>query len=129
MKILFVYGSLMKNRSNSKYMKDAQYVGRAVIKDFSIYDLGFFPGIRQEKGKSVLGEVYRVNDEDFKKICELEGEGLLYKLKKTKAFLKNKQVLRVNTFVYNGECERYAQELDGRFLWNETDLTFLQNDI
>ena len=50
MKILFVYGSLMKDRSRSKYMKNAEYIGKATVKGFAIYDLVFFPWNTPQNG-------------------------------------------------------------------------------
>lgn len=119
MKILFVYGSLMKDRSRSKYMKNAEYIGKATVKGFAIYDLVFFPGIRPKMGKTVAGEVYAVNDEDFRKICRLEGEGILYSAKEVKVFMDKGEVLKAVVFIYENDCEKYAQELDGSALWKE----------
>jgi gamma-glutamylcyclotransferase (GGCT)/AIG2-like uncharacterized protein YtfP len=73
--ILFVYGSLMKDRYNhDAYMGRAVYLGRASIREFALYDLGCYPGILHDSADSlVFGELYEVSGEDFERICRLEG--------------------------------------------------------
>ena len=77
--ILFVYGSLMKGRYNhDAYMGRAVYLGRASIRGFALYDLGYFPGILHDSHDGrVYGELYEVNEEDYERICRLEGNGFL----------------------------------------------------
>ncbi|HHT70463.1 MAG: gamma-glutamylcyclotransferase family protein [bacterium] len=44
---VFVYGTLMKDRSNhDRYLKEQKYLGQAVLPGYALFHLGIFPGIR-----------------------------------------------------------------------------------
>ena len=75
---VFVYGTLMKNRSASHYMNDADFLGEAALPGFALYDLGWYPGILRREGSTVHGEVYLVSEEMLKAMDSYEGEGFLY---------------------------------------------------
>ena len=75
---MFVYGTLMKGRSASHYMQDADFLGEATISGFAIYDLGWYPGILLRENSFVHGEVYLVSEEMLKDMDRYEGEGFLY---------------------------------------------------
>lgn len=115
---IFVYGTLMSGRANSRYMKNAEYIGRAVLHGFSIYDLGYYPGIRPKSGGLVSGEVYDLSDKaDFERICTLEGDGFLYIRQTVTVTMDNGSETEAVVFVYNSPCEHSSEELDGSVLW------------
>ena len=106
--ILFVYGSLMKGRYNhDAYMGRAVYLGRASIRGFALYDLGYFPGILHDSRDSrVYGELYEVSGEDFERICQLEGNGFLYQCESVPAGTEDSfDEVMAETFVYLGKAE------------------------
>lgn len=77
--IVFVYGTLMHNQSNHQsYLKDQKYMGQAILSGYSLFDLGSFPGVIQEQGGKVLGELYEVDSQTLRKLDLLEGNGTLY---------------------------------------------------
>ena len=75
---VFVYGTLMKGRSASHYMEDADFLGKATLPGYAMYDLGWYPGILPAEDFSVHGEVYLVSQEMLKDMDRYEGEGFLY---------------------------------------------------
>jgi len=63
MNLVFVYGTLMRKRSNNKYyLEDSSFLGIGSIQGYALYDLGSYPGIRQEKNECTKGEVFEVDD-------------------------------------------------------------------
>jgi len=76
-----VYGSLLKGLHNheriiGKFIKtgEAVFLGKDITKDeFSMYDLGAFPGVTLEPRNQIYTEVYAVSEECLKFIRLLEG--------------------------------------------------------
>ena len=95
--LIFVYGTLKKGYRNHFYLENALYEGTAVLKDYEMFDLGTYPGIRTHQGSMVEGELYIVDEEMKKHIDELEEEGSLYRCVKVEV-LKNNQ--KVEAYVY-----------------------------
>ena len=52
---VFTYGTLMKDRRNHGYMKDAIYIADGELDGYEMYDLGTYPGIIEGSG-TVFGE-------------------------------------------------------------------------
>lgn len=76
---LFVYGTLMQGQGAHHYLEDAKYIGEYALDGYSMYDLGSFPGILQDRrDRRVLGEVYEVTPEQIPFMDNYEGEGNLY---------------------------------------------------
>ena len=75
---VFVYGTLMKKGSASRYMRGADFLGEAILPGYAMYDLGWYPGILPAKDSTVHGEVYLVRKEMLKTMDSYEGEGFLY---------------------------------------------------
>lgn len=75
---VFVYGTLMKKGSASRYMREADFLGEAMLPGYAMYDLGWYPGILPGKDSTVHGEVYLVSEEMLKSMDRYEGEGFLY---------------------------------------------------
>ena len=105
---VFVYGTLMKGKSASHYMEDADFLGTAELPGYAMYDLGWYPGILEQKGSSVHGEVYLVCEEMLKDMDGYEGEGFLY-MRKTVAITGMDGVPEAQAYVYLrpvGEAQR-----------------------
>ena len=75
---VFVYGTLMRGERANDLLRDADFAGDAVLRDYATYDLGSYPGIVARKGEAVLGELYYVDGSTLKRLDEYEGEGSLY---------------------------------------------------
>lgn len=70
-----VYGSLMKGLHNHKYfLKNAEYLGQFESEpEFTLFDIGSFPGLKKDGTTSILMEVYNINKDILKLIDGLEG--------------------------------------------------------
>ena len=101
--LVFVYGTLMTGMPNEHYLTHAPYVGEAKVRDYALYDLGAFPGIKPSDVNSreceVQGEIRMVDASTREALNRLEGEGSLYRLTKVTAMV-NGFPLPVLTYVY-----------------------------
>jgi gamma-glutamylcyclotransferase (GGCT)/AIG2-like uncharacterized protein YtfP len=73
---VFVYGSLLSGLGNHGLLTDSTFIGKTLSPpEFAMLDLGSFPGVIHliEGGKSVIGEVYEVDDVTFLRLDRLEG--------------------------------------------------------
>lgn len=77
--LLFVYGTLMRGGPAEDHLSDCTFIGKAILKDYAMYNLGWFPGIVSKKGEWVEGELYIIPDGDFSDLDRYEGEGNLYR--------------------------------------------------
>ena len=78
--LVFVYGTLMRKGSAEDLLTGCTYSGKAILKDFAMYNLerGRYPGIISKRGEWVEGELYIIHDNDFARLDQYEGEGVLY---------------------------------------------------
>lgn len=122
---VFVYGTLLKERSNYKhFLAPADPVIRGEIEGFKMYDLGSFPGVVKGEGK-VKGEVYRVTKEQLERIDRLEGEGSLYTKEEVlvKGYLDDVRELIAYVYIYNHSVENFpeipydAQPYKNPYVW------------
>lgn len=75
---VFVYGTLRKGERANSMLQNSVYCGKYYLKDCAMYDLGSYPGIKDDEGEYVIGEVYFIDDETLKRLDRYEGEGSLY---------------------------------------------------
>ncbi len=106
---IFVYGTLMKNRSNHCLMASADFAGQGILKDYALFELGSFPGIKPSQGDFVKGELYFVNDETLNTLNHLESEGTMYHLTPVKIQQDKYTLPDVFTYVYSGEIQPKSQ--------------------
>lgn len=60
--LVFVYGTLQKNRSNYHVMGNSKFIGNGVLDGFALYQVTYgYPGIKRSEGHKVKGEVYEVS--------------------------------------------------------------------
>ena len=111
---VFVYGTLMRGESAHSYLSEAAFVGEYRLRDYAIYNLGRYPGIRPKKGSVVYGEVYAVDDGMLKEMDRYEGEGSLYH--RTPVVVENEtESVSAVAYVYAREI-RGGEIAEGR--WN-----------
>jgi len=101
---LFVYGTLMRGRSNHHYLKECKFIGRGIIKGFSLYAVSpWYPGVVYKKGGRVKGEVYEIDEEVLRKIDDLEDNGYLYRRKKISVFMEESQIIEAWVYIWLGK--------------------------
>ncbi|MCL0067851.1 gamma-glutamylcyclotransferase [Peptococcaceae bacterium] len=77
---VFVYGTLMKNRSNHHLLENQKFIGTAIAEGIALYNvIPHYPGAVRKPNSKVLGEVYEVDEVTLLKLDELEDNGVLYK--------------------------------------------------
>lgn len=99
---VFVYGTLMKPYGNHALIEDEKFLGNAVLEGYGLYNVSpFFPGIIEQEGAAVKGEVYDINEATLKKLDRLEGEGSLYIRKNVQVILESKEVISAYVYIWN----------------------------
>ncbi len=77
--ILFVYGTLKRGQRNHGLMREAQFLGEAITAhQYTLLDLGSFPGMIPGGTTSVHGELYEVGPELLARLDRHEGVPRLY---------------------------------------------------
>lgn len=106
MNLVFVYGTLMRDRSNHKYyLEDSLFLGSGSIQGYALYDLGSYPGIRQQENECTKGEVFEVDDKTMSRLDRLEDEGFLYIKKVLKVEMDNGLVQDAYAYIWNGDFD------------------------
>ncbi len=101
---IFVYGSLMRGFPNHNIMYDAKFIKTGITKrDFTLYNLGGFPGMIDKGNNSVVGEVYEVDQTTLRMLDVLESHPDFYK--RTPVILKDGT--KVQTYILN---DSYIQD-------------------
>ncbi len=112
MAYLFVYGYLMRGcRQHNKYLSGDKYLGKAIIREHTLFDAGGFPvavlsaGIEGLEGSDVVvGEVYEVPKERLEEIDIYEGGGLMFgrQLLEAEMFTKREyEICNVYCYIWN----------------------------
>ena len=71
---VFVYGTLKRGLYNHRLLTQAKYLGEGVLHDYGVFNMPVgYPGIKEAKGKHVIGEVYEVTDNELRMLDRLEG--------------------------------------------------------
>ena len=112
---VFVYGTLMKGERANRMLSDGEYAGFFQLKDYAMFNLGAYPGIKACTGESVLGELYFVNDDTVAQLDEYEGEGSLYK-RETVQLDAGHRKFSAEVYVYNHDvtgCQKMREEWYG----------------
>jgi gamma-glutamylaminecyclotransferase len=80
---VFVYGTLKAGHPNHGPLEGAEFLGRCFIEgEYTLLNLGWYPGlVAAGKGK-VFGEVYRVDDDTLHTLDIVEGHPEFYERKK-----------------------------------------------
>ena len=101
--ILFVYGTLQRGCTAHEMLalRDASFLGKALLDGFALYNLGPYPGIIPDTKESVLGEAYRIDQFTLDALDQYEGEGTLYNRYLTDIRLQNGDMMKAFAYVYN----------------------------
>lgn len=80
MHLVFTYGTLKKGFSNHVLLSSSEFVQGAQTQPlYLMYNCGWYPClVKSEKGISIKGEIYRVDDNTLKQLDRLEGVPYLY---------------------------------------------------
>jgi len=94
-----VYGSLLKGLYNHTIIKDSKYLGTfESAHNYTMYDLGAFPGIIEKGNTSLTLEVYNVTKQKLEDLDRLEGF-----IKNSKISLYTRRIIRTPfgiSFIY-----------------------------
>lgn len=102
---LFVYGTLQRGGVEHYRLQGAQFAGTAVLRDFALYELGWYPGILKEEGERVSGEAYLDVDPLFPDLDRFEGEGSLYTRRIIKVEMDDGEELEAYAYIYNNPVQ------------------------
>ena len=70
---VFVYGSLKKGQRNDHFLRAAQFVGNFTTPGiYSMYEFEDYPAVCLHGQHAIEGEIYHVNDQQFKMLDDLE---------------------------------------------------------
>jgi len=78
---IFVYGSLMGGEFNHSILEreNNKFIRKAITtSDYSLFDLGGFPGMTRPGNHSIMGEVYEVCEETVRHLDILESHPQFY---------------------------------------------------
>lgn len=69
-----VYGTLRQGFGNHRLLENARFLGQFTTEPiFSLYNLGGFPGLKQNGETAVVMEVYEVTAVEARRVDNLEG--------------------------------------------------------
>ena len=74
--LVFVYGTLLSGEPNNKhYLGNSERMGNEVVSGFTMISVGNFPACIQNPNSevSILGEVWKIDEETLKRLDYLEG--------------------------------------------------------
>lgn len=101
---LFVYGSLMNGQSAHELIKDSECRGIYALKNYAMFDLGAYPGIKERNGETIVGEVYVIDKNLIPELDRYEGEGSLF-VRKQLEVVSDKEKITANAYVYLGSVD------------------------
>lgn len=103
---VFVYGTLMRGGCyHSEFLKGHKFLGRAIISNYALYDLGSYPGVAEEAGERVKGEVYGIDWKTLRNIDLLEDNGSLYNRKRVRVQMEDGMATRAYVYIWNGAVD------------------------
>ena len=116
--VIFVYGTLMRGERAAHMLNQYEYLGDFTLKDYGIYQVSYYPGIKEVPGACVLGEAYLVDDACIKAMDAYEDEGALY-LRKMVQIVNEKETRDAFVYVYNKEVT--GPMLTGKWSFRESE--------
>jgi gamma-glutamylcyclotransferase (GGCT)/AIG2-like uncharacterized protein YtfP len=103
---LFVYGTLITGNENHHYLSEETFLTNCELNNFTMYELGGYPGIKPQHGSRVKGELYVVKPDTILRLDFLEDEGLLYKRTSVQVVDSDGRIYRALTYVYIPKIHR-----------------------
>jgi len=71
---VFVYGSLKEGFYNHDVLGDSELLGLFTTEpNYTMFDLGSYPGVMKGGSTAILGEVYKITPETLERLDYLEG--------------------------------------------------------
>ena len=116
---VFVYGTLMQGQSAHAYMDGSTFAGKAILRGFAIYNLGWYPGIVPTEKEAVFGELYYISKSRLPEMDRYEGVGSLYE-RKTVPVETRYGKTDANAYIYLKELPSKPIE-DGRWESRDSD--------
>ena len=86
MHTVFVYGSLKRGFFNHALLRGSEFLGEGVteLSDYTMQDLGFYPGVFHGGKTRIHGELYSVDDTTLMIMHRLEGHPNFYRATPTR---------------------------------------------
>jgi len=117
----FVYGTLKVGGAlAAQFDKYRENCVKAVLPNYAIYDLGWFPGILKETGEEVFGEIHTYEEDEFKHVLNMfdriEGYSAhspgnsLYLRKVVTVVNENNNKVSCNCYIFNNAHKRSMSE-------------------
>ena len=109
-KLVAVYGSLRQGFGNNMLLRNSEYLSTEVLEgEYTMLDLGAFPGVILEGDTPITVEIYSVDDATFLDLDHLEGYPTFYNRLQVKTsqgmawmyFLEGEQW--TNTYIPSGD--------------------------
>lgn len=76
---VFVYGTLMRDLGNHRYLTSSEFLGEATsAPQYTMVDVGGYPAIFETGTTPIKGELYEVNEHTLARLDRLEGVPDLY---------------------------------------------------
>lgn len=97
---VFVYGTLLWNRSNHLLLEGATTLGDGTLSGYALRDLGAYPAAVGSPGDSIRGQVYLVDEGMLRALDRLEGEGSLYHRRTCTVNLSSGHDLEVQVYIF-----------------------------
>lgn len=86
--LVFVYGTLMMGEPNNHLLDDSAFLmGDETYPDYTMLDLGYFPGVVTGGTTTIKGEVYQVDADTLERLDQLESHPIFYR--RTNIMLKS----------------------------------------
>ena len=80
--LIFVYGTLRWSEARNSVLSDSEYLGLfQSCPEYTMVDLGSFPGIFKQGNNSIIGEIYNVSKSVLETIDRIESHPDFYKRK------------------------------------------------
>ncbi len=71
--LVFVYGTLKHGQRNAGFLRQAEYLGRHKTEPrYWLYQFEDYPAVCENGRHAILGEVYRIGDEQMQMLDDLE---------------------------------------------------------
>lgn len=114
---IFVYGTLMRNGCLHGHLKDAAFISDALLTDHAMYNVtDWYPGIKKEKKKHVIGEVFKVDQAMIEVLDNVEGSAYDRKIEIV-TLIPSMEKKLAYVYEYNGQIDGCSKIVDG--VWKD----------
>ncbi len=111
--LLFVYGTLRRQGSNSWRLEEASFAGRATIEGL-LWKVDWYPAFLPGGGCKVVGELREVNDSLLRELDAYEGNE--YRRERCRVKRDDGEMVEAWVYVWIGDVEGYEEILSGDWL-------------